>query len=268
MRDVLRASLAVLRAYFTAELVRSRGLVYGLLSLAVWISVFVVPTTLFSEGGAAERVAGGVLVGVAVFLAYSTATWDWAMLLRWLVQLGVLEYVLASGSPIISHFIGMIPVSLAWYSIALCIVYAVISLFVGPPRLVVLDPIALAIGIVTLLLVLLAYALLVGGALLTSGTSGPVVELVSWILPLATGGFFPVRSMPDLLQVVAYLTPFSYPAELIRYSLGVSEPLVDVGVVAAVGLTYAILFLAASAVFLRVQLRKVLKEGVKSVALF
>jgi ABC-2 type transport system permease protein len=195
LRDVLRASLAVLRAYFTAELVRSRGLVYGLLSLAVWISVFVVPTTLFSEEGATERVAGGVLVGVAVFLAYSTATWDWAMLLRWLVQLGVLEYVLASGSPIISHFMGMIPVSLAWYSIALCIVYAVISLFVGPPRLVVLDPIALAIGIVTLLLVLLAYALLVGGALLTSGTPGPVVELVSWILPLATGGFFPVRSM-------------------------------------------------------------------------
>jgi len=195
LRDILRASLAVLRAYFTAELVRSRGLVYGLLSLAVWISVFVVPTTLFSEEGATERVARGVLVGVAVFLAYSTATWDWAMLLRWLVQLGVLEYVLASGSPIISHFIGMIPVSLAWYSIALCIVYAVISLFVGPPRLVVLDPIALATGIVTLLLVLLAYALLVGGALLTSGTPGPVVELVSWILPLAAGGFFPVRSM-------------------------------------------------------------------------
>jgi ABC-2 type transport system permease protein len=195
LRDILRASLAVLRAYFTAELVRSRGLVYGLLSLAVWISVFVVPTTLFSEEGATERVARGVLVGVAVFLAYSTATWDWAMLLRWLVQLGVLEYVLASGSPIISHFMGMIPVSLAWYSIALCIVYAVISLFVGPPRLVVLDPIALAIGIVTLLLVLLAYALLVGGALLTSGTPGPVVELVSWILPLAAGGFFPVRSM-------------------------------------------------------------------------
>ncbi|MCC6046916.1 MAG: hypothetical protein LM571_01845 [Desulfurococcaceae archaeon] len=68
--------------------------------------------------------------------------------------------------------------------------------------------------------------------------------------------------------MVAYLTPFSYPAELIRYSLGVSEPPVDVGVVAAIGLTYAILFLAASAVFLRVQLRKVLKEGVKSVALF
>jgi len=268
LKGLLKASIAVLRAYFTAELIRSRGLVYGLLSLAVWISIFVVPTTLFAEEGTTEWVAGGVLVGVAMFLAYSTATWDWAMLLRWLVQLGVLEYVIASGSSILSHFIGTIPVSLAWYSIALCLVYAVISLFVGPPRLELLDPVALSIGIVALLLVLLAYSLLVGGALLTSGTSGPVVELISWILPLATGGFFPLRYMPKQLQVAAYLTPFSYPAELIRYSLGVSKPLLDTWLVVTVGLTYAAVFLAASVAFLRLQLRKLLKEGVKSVALF
>ena len=268
MKNLLKASLAVLRAYFTAELVRSRGLVYGFLSLAVWISIFVVPMTLFSEEEAMEGVARGTLVGVAMFLAYSTATWDWAMLLRWLVQLGVLEYVLASGSSILSHFIGTIPVSLAWYSIALCLAYAVISLFVGPPKLELLDPVVLAIGATTQLLVLLAYSLTVGGALLTSGTSGPIVELISWILPLATGGFFPLRYMPRQLQLLAYLTPFSYPAELIRYSLGVSEPLVDTWVAATIGPTYATVFLVVSLAFLRLQIRKVLREGVKSVALF
>lgn len=268
MRDLLRSAKAVLVAYFVGELIRSRGLAYGLLSLAVWLSMFLIPASLFAESRTAGSVSVGALVGIAVFLAYSTATWDWAVLLRWLMQLGVLEYVIASGSPLLSHYLGTIPVSLAWYSIALGIAYATVSAFLGQPRVIVVDTLALAVGVFSLLMVLMAYSFILGGTLIAAGTVGPVVEFVGWVLPIVTGGLTPLTLMPQPLQVLAYLTPFSYPAELLRYSLGVSSPLLDLGLVTAIGAWYSVVFLAISYIYLKYQVKKMLKEGIRSVALF
>lgn len=268
MRELLRSAKAVLLAYFVGELVRSKGLAYSLLSLAVWLSMFMIPASLFVKEGTAGPPSTGVLVGVAVFLAYSTATWDWAMLLRWLIQLGVLEYVLASGSPILSHYLGTVPVSLAWYSMALGISYAIVSVFLGPPEVVIVDPLAFAVGVCSLLLVLMAYSFMLGGTLIAAGTIGPVVELVGWILPISTGGLTPLIMMPRPLQVLAHLTPFSYPAELLRYSLGVSSTVLDPELLVGVGVAYSLAFAAVAFVYLRYQLKRMLKEGVRSVALF
>lgn len=268
MKSLLRSAKAVLTAYFAAELIRSKGLIHGLLSLAVWLSVFVIPASLFIESTNVETVAAGMFVGVAVFLAYSMATWDWAMLLRWLLQLGVLEYVLASGSPLISHYLGTIPISITWYAIALGLAYGIIRIFVGPPSLNLVSIPTLLAGVFLLLLVLLAYSFLLGGCVLAAGSVGPLVELVSWLLPIATGGLLPVAAMPGPLRVAAYLTPFSYPSELLRYSFGVSHPVLDPELVLVIGTAYSIIFLVSSAVFLRYQVGKVLKEGVKTVALF
>lgn len=264
----LRSAKAVLTAYFVSELIRSKGLTYGLLSLAVWLSMFTVPVSLFVRGETASVASAGALVGVSVFLAYSTATWDWAMLLRWLIQLGVLEYVIASGSPILAHYLGTVPVSVAWYLIALGIAYAIVSLFLGPPTIAVTDPIALTVGVCSLLLVLLGYSLLLGGTMLSAGTVGPVVEFVGWLLPISTGGLTPLELMPRPVQVIAYATPFSYPAELLRYSLGVSRPLIEPRLTVVISALYSVVFLALSALYLRYQMRRLLREGIKTAALF
>lgn len=268
MRNFLRSARAVLIAYFVSDLIRSRGLIYGLLSLAVWLSMFTVPASLFVRGGIAATISTGILIGMAILLAYSTATWDWAMLLRWLIQLGVLEYVVASGSPILAHFLGTVPVSVTWYLIALGISYAIVSLFLGPPVVTLVDPVVFVAGVFSLLLVLLAYSLLLGGAILSAGTVGPVVEFISWLLPIATGGILPLELMPAAIRIFAYVTPFSYPAELLRYSLGVSRPAIEPGLAMVIGAFYSSSFLAISMVYLRYQLRKLLKEGVKTAALF
>ncbi|MCS7099865.1 MAG: ABC transporter permease, partial [Sulfolobales archaeon] len=258
----------VLVAYFTAELIRSKGLVYGFLSVAVWLSMFVVPASLFIGEEVARPALTSILVGIAVFLAYSVATWDWALLLRWLIQLGVLEYVIASGSPIIAHYIGTVPVSIAWYLIALGVAYVVVSVFLGPPSVAVVDPLAFTAGACSLVLVLLAYSFILGGTVLSVGTAGPVVEFIAWILPIATGGVTPLAFMPKPIQIVAYLTPFSYPAELLRYSLGVLPPLLDPRLTMAIGISYSVAFFTTSFLYLNYQMKKLLKEGVKSVALF
>ncbi|PUA34010.1 MAG: hypothetical protein B7O98_00940 [Zestosphaera tikiterensis] len=265
----LRASKAVLKAYLTAELIRSKGLAFGLMSLAIWLSMFITPVTFFAESQAqAGTLSAGVLIGISVFLAYSTATWDWAWLLRWLLQLGVLEYVIASGSSIFTHYLGMVPVSIAWYSVALLIAYGVVSTFVAPPTIALVNPLLFLAGVASLLFVLLAYAMLLGGTIIGAGSAGPVVEFISWILPVATGGLTPLKSLPTVVQNIALATPFSYPAELIRYSLGVSNPILDPNLTALIGILYSTAFLAFSTAFMKYQLRKMLKEGVKSVAAF
>ncbi len=265
----LRASKAVFKAYLTAELLRSKGLAFGLMALAMWLSMLITPVTFFAESQAqTSKISAGVLVGISVFLAYSIATWDWAWLLRRLLQLGVLEYVVASGSSIYTHYLGMIPVSIVWYSVSLLIAYSVASAFIAPPSITLVNPLLLFIGVASLLTVLLAYAMLLGGAVLGAGTAGPVVEFVSWILPVTTGGLTPLKSLPTVVQNIALATPFSYPAELIRYSLGISNPLLNPNLTALVGVLYSITFLTLSTAFMRYQLRKILKEGVKSVAAF
>ncbi|MCX8184821.1 MAG: ABC transporter permease [Sulfolobales archaeon] len=268
MKKLLHSARAVLVAYFTAELIRSKGLAYGFLSLAVWLSMFIVPASLFAKGEIMHSALTGILVGISVFLAYNTATWDWALLLRWLIQLEVLEYVMASGSSIVSHYLGTIPVSIAWYSIALGVAYTIVSVFLGPPNITVVDPLALVAGICSLMLVLLAYSFILGGTVLSVGSAGPILEFIAWILPVATGSITPLAFMPKPIQIFAYLTPFSYPAELLRYSLGVSSTLLDPGLTAIIGASYSAVFFTAGLLYLNHQVRKLLREGIRSVALF
>ena len=261
----MSAVLAVLKAYFTAELLRNRGIVYGLLGLALWLALFLAPLTLFrSPSVSPGEVAAHALVAIAIFLAYSTATWDWAWQLRWLLFQGILEHVIASGRSVFVLYAGIVPISLMWYAAAMTVGYATLALLVAPPTFSCVDPALLALGAAMLMAVLFAYSMLLGGVTISTGTSGPIMEFVGWILPIATGGLVPLRALPRPVQVVALATPFSYPAEVLRYSLGLSLPVMEPGTTVLVGLLYSAAFLGLSILYFKAQLRKLLREGVKT----
>ena len=265
----LTALKEVFLAYLKVELIRSKGFVFGLLSLMLWLVLFLAPTALFrSPETPPEMVSTYALVAIAVFLLYSTATWDWAWELRLLMFQGVLEEFIASGRSVYILYAGILPVSFIWLTASLGSSYVLLTALLAPPRLSVADPLALAVSVATLVLVLIAYSLILGGTTIATGTSGPVMEFLGWIMPIATGGLTPLASLPEVLRWVAISTPFSYPAELLRYSLGLAEPVVGVRTALIVGPVYAVLFLALSVEFFEVQLRKLLKEGVKTAAMY
>ncbi len=267
--SVWDAIKTVFRAYFMAELLRSRGFVYGLFSFAVWITLFVMPIALFTpQAVKPSQVSTAALTAVAVFLAYSVATWDWAWLLRWLIHQGMLEYIIISGRSVYVLYAGVIPVSAIWYLAALAVAYIMLSLLVAPPSFSVEVPWALVSGFGLLFMVMLGYAMFLGGTVIATGASGPIVEFIGWILPIATGGLTPLRNLPTEVQLIALATPFSYPAELIRYGLGISMPVIDPREVAIRGTIYATVFFAGSIAFMEYQLRKLLREGIKSAAMF
>ncbi len=267
--EFLNSIRVVFVSYVKAELLRSRGFFVGLLSMATWLVLFMLPMTLFRDPEMpAGLVSTYMFVGVAIFQAYSVSTWDWGWELRDALFRGVLENVLVSGSSMFVLYAGIVPVTVSWLTLSLTLTYVILSILVAPPVLHVSNAALLVLGIFSLMLVLFAYALVLGATLIASGTSGIVVEFVSWILPIATGGITPLANLPIAMRYAALLTPFSYPAELLRHSLGLSTPVLPEVTLVATSILYPLGFLAGGYAYFRTQLRRMLKEGVKTVSLW
>lgn len=269
MLKLFRKSYSVFKAYFKVELIRSRGFIYGLLSMALWIVMFTMPIALFlGESSDLSEISARIFVGVMVFMFYSMATWDWAAEIRWMINDGRVEYYIASGSGFLPHYLGILPVSFMWLGISLTVNYVVLSLLWAPPRVSPVNILAFVYGFVLLILCLMGYALILGGTMLSTGVTGFIIEIIGFVLPIATGGLYPLKFSPKPLQVIALATPFSYPAEIIRYSLLGIEPVANLQKTVILSAIYVPIFLLTGITYFRYQLRKALKEGFKTISMW
>jgi ABC-2 type transport system permease protein len=266
---LLRRAHAIFKAYLLASLIRSRGLVYALLGFGLWMILIVAPISLFAEEGVdTSTIASRVFVGIILFYYFSFATWEWGAELRWMIMRGILEYYIASGSGFAPHYLAILPVTLLWLAIALSISYALLSILWSPPVIVVYDYPTLIAGFAMYTIGLLGYALILGGSMITTGAAGFFVDILSFILPIATGGLFPLRYMPDLLRSIALATPFSYPAELIRYALLGVEPVLQLEEAVVIGAMYNTTLLLAGILLFKHQLKRALRQGFPSISLW
>lgn len=267
LKIILRCALASLKAYFVSDLIRAKGGVFGLIGLSLWLIILILPITLFAgEDVGRSTVAAFIFSGILVFSVYSIGTWDWGWEMRLLINRGILEYIIASGRHPLIIYLGLIPLTLLWILIVASIGYAVITAFVAPPKLIISNVTIFIASFILLITVVLSYALILGTTTMITGTSGAVIEIVSWILPMATGGFTPLLLMPEPLRIVALFTPFSYPAEVLRYSIGISATILPLPQMFIIGYAYALTFLLFGIALFNYGLRKILKEGVKSLS--
>lgn len=266
---MMDAVKAIFKAYFTAELIRSSGLVYGIMSMTLWIILFLAPLALFAPPDMDKGVmAGYAFTAVLVFMSYGMASWDLAWEIRWLMRTNILEYYIASGRSIFLLYAGVIPVSLMWLGMSLASVYIVLSLLMAQPVFIVSDPLMLAYGLLLLGIVLFAHALILAGSILSIGTSGPVMEIISWVLPIATGGLVPLVRLPTPAARLALLTPYSYPAELIRAYLLGAPTFLPIGETIMYGTIYGFVYLAVALWYFETQYKKVIREGIKTVGMY
>lgn len=259
----------VFKVYVYTELIRSKGLFFGLIGFSLWLILFIAPMMLFMGRDVEPGVvAGYAFTAILIFLSFSMATWDWAGEIRWLINQGILEYVITSGSGFLPHFLGILPVSFIWVGFALSIIYALLTVLIGPPLILIHDPLLFIVGFIMLLMVLMGYALLLGGTMISTGSTGVMMELLSFILPIATGGLTPLKRLPSGLRIFALCTPFSYPAETIRYAILGIEPVLEPSILLLRGFLYSILFLLIGIVYFRYQVKKMLREGVKATTFY
>ncbi len=266
---MMEAIKAVFKAYFVAELLRSGGLIYSILSMSFWMILFILPMVLFAPPGVDKGlVAGYAFTAILVFMSYSIASWDWGYEIRWLMRINMLEYIIASGRSIFILYFGIIPMTITWLAVMLGSVYVLLSALMAPPEFHITDPLLLVYSLILLAVVLFAHAMFLGGTTISMGTSGPVIEIITWILPLSTGGLVPLKNMPEPVARFALYTPYSYPAELIRHFLLGTETICPVDQLLLYGSIYALLFLIAGLLFFKYEFKKMLREGVKTIGMY
>jgi ABC-2 type transport system permease protein len=265
--DFLRCAFLTLRAYLTSDLIRSKGFLFALMGIAIWLVLFVLPMIFFAgEGQDRSVISAYIFSGLLVFNLYMIATWDLGWEVRTLINQGVMDYIILTGrNPLIIYF-GLVPLSIIWIMIIVTVGYGIVTAFVAPPKIMIASPTELLLASGLLMIVILSYALILASITMSAGTSGFIMELISWVLPLATGGFTPLSSLPPAMRTFALLTPFSYPAEALRYSIGVSQALINPAFIFTVGYVYGVIFFAGGLFAFRLSLNKARKEGFKTMA--
>ncbi len=265
---MIRFLLAILKAYLVASMLRNKAFIIEVLQMALWVTLFISPMILFSRFSFPRAVtAAYAFVAILVFISYNMASWDWAWSLRQMMIRGILEHYLIGGRSVIMVYIGLMPVGLLWVALSLAMVYVIMAILYVPPAIWVHDSLALIVGFACLLIVLAGYSLILGSSMLLSGTGGPVVEILSWILPIATGGFTPLKMYPEVLRIIALTTPFSYPAELIRYGLIGATPALPTNTLIMIGLPYSLGFLVVALLLLRYSIYRIRREGIRAIGI-
>lgn len=250
-----------------SDIIRAKGGIISLAGISLWLALMILPISLFANPQMKpEEVASFIFGGILVFNIYSVATWDWAWEIRKLINYGVLENLIVSGKNPLTIYLGLIPVSLIWLLLTAILGCIIIGAFIAPPKIFVLNMGIFILTFLLLITVVLSYALILASVILISGTSGAILEIFSWILPLATGGFVPLSFMPEYLRTAALLTPFSYPAELLRATLGIYSTILPINIMFVIGYSYAIVFFLFSVGLFKIGIRKVLKEGLKTLS--
>ncbi|MEM1541897.1 MAG: ABC transporter permease [Ignisphaera sp.] len=269
MLKLIKRVYMVFKAYAVSDLLRSKGFVFGLVSMSIWFMLFISPIILFIDSSFNPRVASAYsFTAILIFLFYSVATWDWAAEIRWMINDGRLEYYIASGSGFLCHYLGIMPISFIWIAMAMSINYLLLTVVWGPPELQISDLRLFIYGFILLTTNLVSYALVLGGTMLSSGVTGFVMEIIGFITPIATGGLTPLINLPKPIQTFALMTPFSYPAEIIRYILLKSPTIMSIHELCIRGTLYSLTFLAVSIIYFRYQLKKIMREGVRVTTLW
>lgn len=267
LMEAARIAWVSFKLYTVSDIVRGKSGIVSLAGISLWLILLILPVSLFANPQIGlGRVAAFIFGGILVFNVYSVATWDWAWEIRKLINYNVLEYLIVSGKSPLMVYLGLIPVSLIWLLTIIVLGYGIVSVFVTQPKIVILDFKLLILAFVLLIIVVLSYALVLASTILISGTSGAIVEIFSWVLPLATGGFVPLSLMPEPLRTIALFTPFSYPAELLRKTLNIYETVLPVNTMFIIGYIYGLVFLTFSITLFKLGIRKTLKEGLKTLS--
>lgn len=239
-----------LAAYAWVHTLRMRRLAFSLVNWGLvdflWLSIYVFSVLAFADPESYADVVPSVFWAMVAFTLMSTPVWTVGNWARFYVSMGLLEeHEIAGASH--SAFLALrslpaIPMALVAGAGASALLYA--STGVNPLR--ASHPAILAAGLAAILAQATLYSLVLAFAGMATRTPTPLLDFMNFFLFVAGGIAVPVSSLPGPLRVVALLTPYSHPSEIIRYSATGARPYLGLAGEALATLAYtAILALAA-----------------------
>lgn len=133
-----------------------------------------------------------------------------------------IKEILVSPVPRIAIVLGNAALGVAWSLILFLMLAIALPLIIGNFSIMTL---IYSIPVVVLLGIIFSSLGLIGGFILKSSSSmGTILGYINLPLFFLSGAFFPIKDLPIWLKIFAYLNPFYYGIDIVRYfSSGFSE---------------------------------------------
>ena len=195
------------------------GLVNWAVVDAMWVSIYVLGALAFTSPEKYSGVAPFVFWAVFAWSLISTPVWVIGNWMGFYVNMGVYEEHEIEG---VNHSIFLSVRVLPALMVSLLsagVVGGFLALSVGVNPFGEVDPVLLALSLSVLMVMSVLYSLVIAYAGLALSTPAPLLDIMNFFLFVAGGIAVPVADLPQPLRILAISTPYSHPAEIMRYSV-------------------------------------------------
>jgi len=265
----VQSKARALLAFAWLHLIRTSRFIYSIINWGVvdflWMSLYVLAALVFTEPSSYPVMVPTVFWALIAFSLMSTPIWTIGNWIRFYVNMGLFEeHELRSASHTL--FLSMrslpaIPMALVSALAASAFLYSVTH--VNP--LTAANPFLLLASLVSILLLSTLYSLTVAYLSLATQAPAPLLDFMNFFLFVAGGIAVPVARLPGPLRIVAILTPYSHPAELLRYSVVGMTPYMGVSGEALATLAFMGLMSGILIAVSRVTLARVRMWGIRGI---
>ncbi len=240
------------RAMLWLHLIRITRYIPGLVNWSVvdglWISIYVLGAIMFTDPERYVEVAPLLFWAVFAWNLMSTPVWVVGNWSGFYINMGLYEeHEIAGASHSLFLSLRVIPSTIASLITAAVVGYMVYYV-TGADVLAVREPLALVLSLASILALSLAYSLLLAYAAIVTQAPAPMLDFMNFILFIIGGVGVPVDSIPEQVRWIAVITPYSHPAEVMRWSITGREPYL--GLAGEVLATIAFLAVAWATVYI------------------
>ena len=210
------------------------------LNTTLWISIFLLGAIMFMPP---EKLPMGmplIFWGITLWTILSNSVFLIGGWTNFYVSMGFIEeHMLTNTSP--THvLVGRAYTGLSVSGMAILLIYIVLSSLLGMGGEIVSDPLLLITGLIIFIIMSISYGLSLSALSFRTGVPGTLLDVSNFILFIIGGIATPVSMLPKPMDIIALLTPYSYPAEIVRYASIGYKPYLPLNITILIGIMYAI----------------------------
>ena len=231
----------------------------------MWIAIYMLGALAFTPEYKYSDVVPTIFWAVIAWNMMSTATWTIGNWVRFYINMGMFEeHELADANHALFLTLRTLP-ALVETLVAAAFVGVFLVNVTGVEVLRASDPLLLGASLALILAMSILYSLSLAFLSIIAGSPAPLLDFLNFILFIAGGIAVPVSSLPEALRVIAVLSPYSHPAELMRYASVGWTPYLGVDGEVLASLIYIAFMSIVALLVYRWARGKALREGVKGI---
>jgi len=215
VRHIFIELRAIILMQFKNWIRRKAGVIAMFVADPIWFLLFATPIILF--GGDLHYTLNFTLWGWFLFSMVSSGLWGVAGNMRMEVLEGTYEVMMLTNVNRLILFVGH---TLRLYMsdfVSLLVMAALVRYGFGV-TVEIRDPALLAAILIIGIIAVHSFSMIYASLSHIFRASMVLVNLFQFIIPLATGMFIPLQSMPEWLRLAMMVLPFTYMSDLVRHA--------------------------------------------------